>query len=63
MAILHLHDRDWVFVPAGGNRFRRVEVHSGDMLPGNRQRILSGIDPGQQVVSNVLQLEATLEAQ
>jgi cobalt-zinc-cadmium efflux system membrane fusion protein len=62
-AILHLHDRDWVFVPAGGNRFRRVEVHSGDMLPGNKQEILSGIGPGQQVVSNVLQLEATLEAQ
>jgi cobalt-zinc-cadmium efflux system membrane fusion protein len=62
-AILHLHDRDWVFVPAGGKQFRRVEVNAGDMLPGNRQRILSGITPGQQVVSNVLQLEATLEAQ
>lgn len=62
-AILHLHDRDWVFVPAGGNRFKRVEVHSGDMLPGNKQEVMSGITPGQQVVSNVLQLEATLEAQ
>jgi membrane fusion protein, heavy metal efflux system len=62
-AVLHLHDRDWVFVPAGGNRFRRVEVRGGDMLPGSRQRLLSGIDPGQRVVSNVLQLEATLEAQ
>jgi cobalt-zinc-cadmium efflux system membrane fusion protein len=62
-AILHLHDRDWVFVPAGGKQFKRVEVNSGDMLPGNRQQILSGIAPGQQVVSDVLQLEATLEAQ
>ncbi|HUD22801.1 MAG TPA: efflux RND transporter periplasmic adaptor subunit [Acidobacteriaceae bacterium] len=62
-AILHLHDRDWVFVPAGGNQFRRVEVNAGEMLADNRQRILSGITPGQQVVSNVLQLEATLEAQ
>jgi cobalt-zinc-cadmium efflux system membrane fusion protein len=63
-AILHLHDRDWVFTPASdGKQFRRVEVNAGDMLPGNRQRILSGIAPGQQVVSNVLQLEATLEAQ
>jgi cobalt-zinc-cadmium efflux system membrane fusion protein len=62
-AILHLHDRDWVFVSAGGNRFKRVEVHSGDMLPNNMQEVLSGITPGQQVVSNVLQLEATLEAQ
>jgi cobalt-zinc-cadmium efflux system membrane fusion protein len=62
-AVLHLHDRDWVFIPAEGNRFRRMEVHAGPMLPGSRQEILSGISPGQQVVSNVLQLEATLEAQ
>jgi membrane fusion protein, heavy metal efflux system len=62
-AILHLHDREWVFVPAGGNHFRRVEVHAGNVLPGNRQELLSGINPGQQVVSNVLQLESTLEAQ
>jgi membrane fusion protein, heavy metal efflux system len=62
-AILHLHDREWVYVPADGNRFRRVEVRGGDMLPGNRQELLSGISGGQQVVSNVLQLETTLEAQ
>jgi cobalt-zinc-cadmium efflux system membrane fusion protein len=62
-AVLHLHDRDWVFVPAGDKRFRRVEVHPGNMLPGNMQELLSGIAPGQQVVSNVLQLEAALEAQ
>lgn len=62
-AILHLHDRNWVFIPAGGQKFQRVEVDAGDMLPGGRQEILSGIEPGQQVVSNVLALEATLEAQ
>jgi cobalt-zinc-cadmium efflux system membrane fusion protein len=62
-AVLHLHDRDWVFVPAGDKQFKRVEVHPGRMLPGNKQELLSGINPGQQVVSNVLQLEATLEAQ
>lgn len=62
-AILHLHDRDWVFLPVGGNQFKRVEVHAGKMLPDNKQELLTGIAPGQQVVSNVLQLEATLEAQ
>jgi len=67
-AVLHLHDRDWVFVPADDSHFRRVEVKAGEMLSGNRQRIVSAdpkhpIGPGQQVVSNVLQLEATLEAQ
>jgi cobalt-zinc-cadmium efflux system membrane fusion protein len=62
-AVLHLHDRDWVYVPVGGDHFRRVEVRAGDMLPGNRQELLMGLEPGQQVVSNVLQLESTLEAQ
>jgi len=62
-AILHLHDRDWVFEPAGGNQFRRVQVASGDMLPGGLQEILSGVQPGQQVVKDVLSLEATAEAQ
>jgi membrane fusion protein, heavy metal efflux system len=62
-AILHLHDRDWVFTPAGGKQFKRVEVNAGNMLPGNKQQILSGIAPGQQVVANVLQLENQLETQ
>jgi cobalt-zinc-cadmium efflux system membrane fusion protein len=62
-AVLHLHDRDWVFIPAPDQKLKRVEVHPGKMLPGNKQEILSGINPGQQVISNVLQLEATLEAQ
>ncbi len=56
-AVLHLHDRDWVYVPAGGNQFRRTEVRAGDMLSDNRQEILSGIEPGQQVVTNALLLE------
>ncbi len=62
-AILHLHDRDWVFEPAGNNRVKRVEVTAGDMLPGDMQEILSGTAPGQQVVKQVLELEATAEAQ
>ena len=56
-AILHLHDRDWVFIPAGDNHFRRTEVHTGQMLTGNRQVILSGINPGQQIVNHALLLE------
>lgn len=62
-AILHLHDRDWVFVPAGGHLFQRIEVSGGPMLSGNSQEILNGILPGQQVVGNVLALEEALEAQ
>ncbi len=62
-AILHLHDRDWVFEPAAGQRFKRVEVEAGIMLPGGNQEIISGLAPGQQVVRDILALEATLEAQ
>jgi cobalt-zinc-cadmium efflux system membrane fusion protein len=60
-AILHLHDRDWVYVPAGGKRFRRVEVVAGASLPDSMQEILSGIKPGQQLVSNALVLQNTVE--
>ncbi|MGA2539044.1 MAG: efflux RND transporter periplasmic adaptor subunit [Terracidiphilus sp.] len=56
-AVLHLHDRDWVYLPAGGNQFKRTEVRGGRMLDGNRQEILSGIEPGQQVVTKALLLE------
>jgi len=60
-AILHLHDRDWVYVPAGGNKFRREEVRAGNMLPDKMQEIREGIKPGQQVVSNALVMQNTVE--
>jgi len=60
-AILHLHDRDWVYVQMGAGEFRRVEVVAGNMLPGNLQEIKSGIWPGQQVVASALALEQTVE--
>ncbi len=63
-AVLHLHDRDWLYVPLEGGRFQRVEVVAGKMLPGNpgeQQEITSGIRPGQRVVANALVLQATVE--
>ena len=60
-AILHLHDRDWVYVPAGDKKFRRVEVVAGTSLPSSMQEIVSGVQPGQQVVSNALVLQNTVE--
>ncbi len=56
-AVLHLHDRDWVFVPMGGDQYKRVEVRAGAKLSGNRQEILAGIAPEQQVAANALLLE------
>jgi len=60
-AILHLHDRNWVYVAAGDKRFRRVEVLDGQMLPGNMQEVISGIKPGEQVVQNALVFQNTVE--
>jgi cobalt-zinc-cadmium efflux system membrane fusion protein len=60
-AILHLHDRDWVYAPDGAKQFRRIEVVGGSMLPGGLQEIVSGIQPGQQVVANALVLQSTVE--
>ena len=60
-AILHLHDRDWVYVPVKGNQFRRTEVVGGDMLPGAMQEIVSGLAPGQQVVANALEFQNSAE--
>ena len=59
-AVLHLHDRDWVYVPMEGGQFRRTEIKGGEMLPGNQQEIISGIRPGQQVVANALELQNTV---
>jgi cobalt-zinc-cadmium efflux system membrane fusion protein len=60
-AVLHLHDRDWVYVPTENGQFRRVEVTGADMLPGNMQEIRTGIQPGQRVVQNALILQNTVE--
>jgi cobalt-zinc-cadmium efflux system membrane fusion protein len=61
-AILHMHDRDFVYVPAPDNKFRRVEIVSGDVLQDHTdlQEVKSGLQPGQQVVSNALVLDHVL---
>lgn len=60
-AVLHLHDRDWVYVPAGNTSFRRVGVNAGQTLAGNMQEVMEGLQPGQKVVSNALVLQNTAE--
>ena len=59
-AILHLHDRDWVFIPTQG-KFRRTEVTSGAQLPNNMQQVLTGLQPGQRVVSNAGTLQNAID--
>jgi cobalt-zinc-cadmium efflux system membrane fusion protein len=60
-AVLHLHDREWVYMPLGTGHFKRVEVVTGNTLPDKLQEIVSGIKPGDQVVSNALDLQNTVE--
>jgi cobalt-zinc-cadmium efflux system membrane fusion protein len=60
-AILHLHDREWVYAPIGSGHFKRLEIVTGAMLPGNMQEVVSGLKPGDQVVSNALPLQNTVE--
>jgi cobalt-zinc-cadmium efflux system membrane fusion protein len=60
-AILHLRDRDWVYTPADSGVFQRVEVVAGNMLAGNMQEDVSGIEPGTNVVTNALVLQNTVE--
>jgi membrane fusion protein, heavy metal efflux system len=61
-AILHLHDRDWVYAPTGTEgHFRRLEVVAGEMLPGGMQDVKSGLKPGDKVVANALVLQNTVE--
>jgi membrane fusion protein, heavy metal efflux system len=60
-AILHLHDREWVYTPLGNSHFKRVEVSTGNMLPDKQQEVVSGLKPGDQVVTNALDLQNTVE--
>src|SRR5580692_2035533 len=60
-AILHLHDREWVYVPVGNGRFKRQEVVSGNTLPDKTQEVVSGLKPGDQVVARSLVMQNTVE--
>ena len=60
-AVLHLHDRDWVYVPADGGRSERVEVAGGDMLPGDMQEMITASSRGSGWSTNALVLQNTVE--
>jgi cobalt-zinc-cadmium efflux system membrane fusion protein len=60
-AILHLHDREWVYTPNGYGAFKRLEVVTGNTLPDNTVEVVRGIKPGDQVVTNALVFQNTTE--
>ena len=60
-AVVHLHDKDWVFLPAGGNQFRRVAVQLGPQEKDGLEQVISGLKAGDQVVTNALQFSSAAE--
>lgn len=60
-AVLRLHDRNWIYVPAPGHRFRRVEVAAGRGLSDRMQEIESGIEPGQELVADALVIDHAID--
>lgn len=60
-AVVHLHDKDWVFLPAGGNQFRRVAVTLGAQEKDGAQQVIGGLKAGDQVVANALQFSSAAE--
>jgi len=60
-AILHLHDREWVYTPTQPGHFRRLEVVAGSMLSDSMQEVVRGIKTGEKVVSNALVFQNTVE--
>ena len=62
-AVLRLHDKDWVFKPEGGLRFRRLEIQAGRVFSDGLQEVLSGLVPGDKIVANALQFSNAAENQ
>jgi cobalt-zinc-cadmium efflux system membrane fusion protein len=59
-AIVHLHDRDWVYIPLQG-KFKRTEIVTGGQLPNGMQQVISNLHPGDQVVTNAINLENAID--
>jgi cobalt-zinc-cadmium efflux system membrane fusion protein len=60
-SILHLHDRDWVYVVLGAGHFKRVPIVAGNLLPNNQQEVASGVEPGTPIIQNALIFQNTVE--
>jgi cobalt-zinc-cadmium efflux system membrane fusion protein len=62
-AVVHLHDKDWVFVPAGDKQFRRVPLQLGPQSSDGFIQVISGLKPQDKVVTNALQFSSAAEEQ
>jgi membrane fusion protein, heavy metal efflux system len=62
-AVVHLHDKDWVFVPVGDKQFRRVALQLGPQGSDGFVQVVSGLQPQEKVATNALQLSSAAEEQ
>ena len=62
-AVVHLHDKDWVFLPAGEKKFRRESVQLGPQAGDGTVQVLTGLKPGDKVVASALQFASSTEEQ
>ena len=60
-AVLRLQDRDWVFVKLGGRQFRKTEVQAGPVDADKTEQVLSGLKPGDQVVTDALMFDREVQ--
>jgi membrane fusion protein, heavy metal efflux system len=60
-AVLRLHDKDWVFMPVGDHRFRRIEIRAGIVARNGAQQVVAGLQPGDRVVANALEIAGASE--
>lgn len=60
-AVVHMHDREFIYTPSGEGSFKRIEVTTGNTLPGNMLEIVSGVKPGDRVIADALVLQDTVE--
>jgi cobalt-zinc-cadmium efflux system membrane fusion protein len=61
-AVMRMHDKDWVFIPAGGNKFRKTEVQLGPVMKDGTQQVLAGLQLHDKVVEKALQFANASEA-
>jgi membrane fusion protein, heavy metal efflux system len=62
-AVVHLHDKDWVFVPVGDKQFRRIALQLGPQTSDGLVQVITGLQPQQKVATNALQLSSAAEEQ
>jgi len=60
-AVVHLHDKDWVFVPIGDKKFKRVALQLGPQAGDGTVQVVGGLQAQDKVVVNALQLSSTVE--